>query len=321
VSQPFFSAPLKSAEPLSVVGIDTLVRFFAQPSAALLRNRLGLRFFREEEVPDEREPMQKGRREDRAILETVVARCIDTDRPEALRRHCKAWGLLPLGLAGDVRFENLMAEASPILQAAMRERDGRPIEPVVVDLPVTSDIGDVRIVGVLDRIWPRGQVDFGYAYLSGTRLIKLWIRHLALTALTRDELPARSVAIGRKRGGGADRLVFTEPPTDPLLLLGDLVTLLHVGTERPLHLIPRFSYDYAAALEKNQDPVVAGARIRAEWPRGYEASDMAVRTAFRGADPLGPDTLGGVLSHSLGFENLAERVFFPLLDTIEKGAI
>ena len=321
VADPFFCAPLEAAAPEPVVHLGDLIRFFSQPSAALLQHRLGLRFYREEDAADPREPMQKGQREDRTILETAVRRCVDGEAPETLRPYFRARGLLPLGRAGDVRFERLIGEVLPIVAAVKSVRDGAPLAPIEVDLSVRANGGTVRIVGALEHVWPDAQVDYGYAYLSGTRLIRLWIRHLAMIALARDDLPERSVSIGRRRTGGADRIAFTEPPADPLLLLGDLVTLRHIGAARPLHLIPRLSYDYAEALEKNHDPQTAAARVRAEWQQGFEASDMAVKTAFRGQDPLGPDTLGGALTHSLGFENLAERVFFPLLDAVEKGAL
>ena len=318
---PFFEAPLPAPAPEPVIALDALARFLAKPAGYLLRHRLGLLFPREEASVETREPVERGRTEDHTILRALVREGGRGKDPTSLYNHFRARGLLPHGPAGRIRFERLSHEATPIIDDVRKIAAGEPLEPVPVDLTVTTSDGDTRIVGVLSQVWPTAQLSFGYAHLTGTRLIRLWIHHLALSALGDAALPEKSVVIGRQTGGKAGRITLLDPMTDPLTLLGDLATLYRIGLTRPLHLIPRLSHAFAEPMDKHDDRRRARRQAAGLWQQGFEASDPWYQVAFRGVDPLGPDPLGDGTALTLGFENLADRVFSPLLEAVDKGAL
>ncbi len=212
-----------------------------------------------------------------------------------------------------------LEQATPIIEAVLLIKAGEPLDPIDVDVVTETDAGPVRIVGALNGVWPTALLSYGYALLSGRTLLRLWLAHLVLAASERRDLPERSLLIGRQSPAGVARVSFMPPSEDPRGLLSDLAILHRAGATRPLRLLPNPSFEFIKHIAKRTPPKEALVKVRSSWNRRVESGDVRLHLAFRGSDLFGADPLGPFGGISMGFENLAERVFGPMLDAMEKG--
>lgn len=297
------------------VEIDDLVRFFRNPSAFLLRDRLGLLLEPAEGLPEDREPFAIAGLERYKLGRRLVERCANGEDPWDLFQHAGSSGRIPHGSAGRVLFDELIRDVSSFVGGTARFLEGDPLEPLSVDL----EIGPFRLIGVLEGIRPHGLCQRRFATIKVKDRLSAWIRHLVLNVVEGiPERSRRSVAIGlsRPRDPGPRWVVSGFAPVkaaEPLLL--GLLEHYRRGLLRPLPFFPESSWAYVQALHghngSRQKALQAARRI-------YEGSERSagdreephVGLCFRNQDPL--DTPA--------FRDCASAVLDPLLEHEETPA-
>lgn len=285
------------------IALDELVRFFENPSAYFLEKRLGLAVLRSEETLEEEEPFVPDALDRYLLTSEIVDALLRGDEPEDIRRRIRARGGLPHGAAGDVVFEEVSQSARELAEK-IRCQAGSNRRPVEVDVT----LGSVRLCGWLGDVTERGRLTYRPAQIKAKDRLRLWIRHLALCAARPDGVSMVSVHIGT----GKNDVFRLDPVRDPEKYLGDLVELWLEGRRAPLPFFPESSWVYAEKC-KGMPTADPPARLCATaWEDRYkergDAYDPAVRTAFRGVDPLDET-----------FAAIACRVFGPILPGAEKN--
>jgi len=298
------------------VTVDDLVRFFRQPVAELCRIRLRLRLREDEDVVDDREPIELDKLEQWALGDLTLRHAERGLAPEASAELLRAAGVLPLGTPGACAVDRVAPVAAAIHTVASERR----VPPVVAFLPVDLDLGGMRVTGGLRNVWSRGLVLAQYSRIGGLPELELWIRHLVLCTVRPPAIQPASTLVGRApRGDGIGVVTFT-PVDDAAGPLADLVALYRCGLERPLPLFKGASRAFAEAAATGRGKPIDRARAEYEGNehdgRRGDLDDPAVRRVFAHGDPLDgsvriPDPRGG--EAMLGFEELALFVFDPLL--------
>jgi len=304
------------------IRFEDLLSFFGMPARRFVSERLGIRLSREEPPVDPREPMALDALQESAIGQRTLDAAVERGSVEGVLPVLMASGLLPHGTSGRVLFDRLSREVLPMTAAIRDAMAGGPLEPIDVDLSVDTAQGPARIVGSLGGLFREARVVYAYGKVNAKRELRLWVEHLALSALAPRGCPTSSVMIvrGKGRGGEPERISFP-PPHDPVALLSDLVELYLVGSREPLRFLPELSRICAEkTLEGAQDPL--GAVRRAISDGAYhenacsrEIADPAVTLAFRGVDIFSDPPLGAGGS----FAELAVRVFEPVLAHLSRS--
>ncbi|HOU89862.1 MAG TPA: exodeoxyribonuclease V subunit gamma [Polyangiaceae bacterium] len=330
------TAPLP-APAVGELSLDAIVDALASPSRALLRGRLGVSLEERGAELLGQDPIELDARTRRAIGADLLTLALGSPAGAAVEvawERERARGRLPQGAAGRSLFEGLVPEVEAIAREARRHRLGDRLAPV----PVALALGDARLVGVLEELWPGAQVLVRYAREGGGSELDAWVRHLALQVLRGDapapELPARTVVVARPREAeGAAVFGFRElDPATARRELEFLLTLVGLAATAPVPFFPRAAREYAAVHQRLAAKGAPDAAERAlAAARGVflgaarqgapgEARDPYVRRLHADGDPLAPEPDAGAgLAGVAPFPELALRVFGPLLAAREAG--
>ncbi|MEJ5366405.1 MAG: exodeoxyribonuclease V subunit gamma [Desulfosoma sp.] len=263
------------------IALDELVRFFENPSAYFLEKRLGLALLRPEDPVEEDEPFAPNTLDRYWLASEITDALLRGDDVEALRRRIRARGALPHGAAGDVVFDDVYQSALDLAQKVLSQA-GSVRRQVEVDITVEG----VRIFGRIGDVTERGRLTYRPAAIKAKDRLRLWIRHLGLCAARPDGVFLGSVHIGT----GKNHVFRLEPVSDPESFLADLVRFWVEGQEKPLPFFPESSWAYAKKCGGAPSPHPPARLCGTAWEDRYrelgDAYDPAVRTAFRGLDPL-----------------------------------
>lgn len=312
VQAPLFPTPL-GIEPLARVDLDELVAFFDHPARFLLERRAAVDLREKHKVLDEREPVEPDALEQHIIGQSVLERVLqgfDQERAYALTH---ASGRLASGTPGRVRFDEYWAKASALGRIILGERGDGPPERMEVSIP----IGDRRVEGLVDRIWPRARVSFAYSARPARVELELWIRHLALSASAR----ASTSVLVRRTGEGAKVEIVRIPPLAPADAteeLARLLTIFDIGQRQPLCFFPRSARAFAQRMVEEDDVEKALRAAETEFTGGRELaewSDPYFSRLFLGSEALGPDYA------KPSFPQLAAGVYVPFLQRAERETL
>jgi exodeoxyribonuclease V gamma subunit len=323
---PFVSAllPLDPATTREV-SIDTLARFFENPTRAFLQNRLSLYLGTDVETVDDREPLDLDNLERWKIGTDLLERALQGEELRDTLPSLQATGALPPGVLGRCVFDGLAPEVAELALATGKLLNGDELEPLVVD----NDLDGTRITGVIRNLWPAGHVRSQFSKLGSRHELGVWIRHLVLNWLRPNGYPVVSYLIGRPLKDGAPTVRFRSVK-DAAGILRELLRIYWLGQTAPLLLFEKASRAYAESLSRATGAKAAAAALKkaqGAFDGGYfgwgDAQDDYVRQVFGMTNPLDPGfrfhdvTEGAVTStESAGlpsFASLAVTVFQPML--------
>lgn len=297
---PFTPSLLPAEAPGPVVRLEELIRFFDNPARAWLQTVLGVHL--PEPLPPlpDREPLELDALERWAMGDALLGLVLDDVPWETAVALVRARGHLPAGVPGAIDVEGVERGVTRLAAQvrAARGREARP--PVELDarwpeLP--------RLQGRLAEQWAGGQVLHHWSRLSGKRLLRAWIRHLARAAAGGPGVVTH--LIGRPAEGvGTSALAFG-PVADPAARLAELLGLFLRGQREPLPFEPDLGWAALRALEGCRDPDAARSEARSEFLKQVK-DRPELRLAFRGRDPWAP------LPGGAEAEGLIRVVFGPL---------
>lgn len=311
---PFLTGPLAPREETSV-GLDELVRFVQDPLRELLRQRLGLSTWEDDDqVPDgiaiELDNLQRW-----AVGQRILRQLLAGVELDAAVRAEIAAGTLP---PGDLR-QRVLGEVANAAQAIHRLAVDEDVAgpPISIEVDVDADLvesggGRVRVLGTVPGVRGDTVAEVSFSSLSPRTRLALWVRLLAVSA-AHPEREWCTLGIGKARSGGKIvRHRALDGPTgqraaDAARLLGRIVALRQRGLREPLPLPCKTAEAWASATHRGQDPVAAAAQCWAGGRYGGDADDASAVRIYGEGFPF--DQLVAE-----GLDPLARHLWDPILE-------
>ena len=293
----FFTAPLAAPGPeWRRVSLDQLLQFFRNPCRFLLRQRLGLSLYREEDEVADEEPFLADFLPRQALAARLLPQAIQGLDAQSLSRLALAGIEYPPGAMGAAALAD---ELNSLQRFASSVRDGSAaprLPPLAVDIPVVLDGEAWRLSGVINERHDSGLVLNRYDDTRPTDYLDAWLKHLVASAAvqTSGSAPPAPLVTRWISRNGDFRL---RPVSDASSLLRPLLALYRRGLREPVHFFPKSAWAYVCA---DRDL----GRARSVWHKAHdgapgEDAQEAYRLALRGVvDALDAD-----------FEACADTVF------------
>ena len=292
-----------------VVELGDLARFYRNPEAFLLTQRLGIRLHEEKGLPSDHESFDiEGLDRYHLGRELVQRRLRGEAIDEEAFERIRSSGMLPHGTVGRSRFQELALEAEAFVAEIapfVREKAASPLE-------VHLDLHGFRVTGRLEDLYADGLVFQRFASIKPKDRLNAWLRHLVLCCMKPTSPPyPKTVLMGldaRKASRGGHAAFRYTAPTEPSKRLLELLEFYWEGLILPLLFLPASSWAYAESiLKKGLAPEAALGQARRHWDGNErnpgESTDPYMELCFRNRDPLGEKR----------FQDLALAVFGPLL--------
>jgi len=247
-----------------------LQRFWANPVAGFLRQRLELSGDWDEALPDESiplglDPLQSWALRNRAL----AARLRDLDPASVIARE-RARGSLPPGRLGDPA---LVADGQFADQIRARAQEwlapaGLTIPTEAIDVDVALPDGQ-RLIGTVRGLRDSTLVTVMASNLRPKQRLRAWIDYLAATAARPDDALA-AVVIGKDGRDVAVRTYGGLDHEDAVRQLDILVRLRDLGLRAPLPLPLQTSEAYASRRRKGAPAEAAVEYAAKEWVSGFQ---------------------------------------------------
>jgi exodeoxyribonuclease V gamma subunit len=302
--------PLPRPPETGLVELADLLRFFAHPVRALLRDRAGLSLRGPDEQPDEQIPAQLRGLDRWGVGDRMLRLHLQGHDLSRLRDAEWRRGAVPPRMLGARALGQLVEEVAEVAAATVDYRQGDPERhPVELTLP---DAGE-RLTGMVPSVFGDDLVRIGFSRVSARHRLQSWLELLALTAAD-PARPWRAVTIG-SRGRS---ILGPVSSTWAVHVLADLVELRWTGLCEPLPFSPRTSAEYAM-LRRDQQLTPALVRdLDKVWAQDRDAGferffGAGVTLAALLAQPSRAGEERGDLGEPSRFGTLARRVFTPLL--------
>ncbi len=176
----------------------------------------------EEAIFEETEPFEvKGL--DKYVLEQgLVERGAENRGLPATLPAVRAAGLLPHGRPGECFFQKTCRSIEDFLEVLRPYREGGSLAPLEVDLA----LGEFRVVGRIDGLYPQGLLHFRYAKVKPKDRLRLWIMHLLVNRIGFPGYPDQARLFGQ------DKVRCYPPVPDSEALLMELLEALLAGTPK-----------------------------------------------------------------------------------------
>ncbi|HMK64525.1 MAG TPA: hypothetical protein VK564_01945, partial [Thermodesulfobacteriota bacterium] len=208
----------------------------------------------------------------------------------------KAEGNLPLGVPGEVAFQEICRGIRPYLERLSSYRRGERLAPLAVDLC----LGEFRLTGRVENIFADHLVHHRYTTMKAADRLRIWIHHLVLNRINPPNYPCNAVLVCQDG-------TCQYPSIDNCeALLQDLLARYWQGSKIPLPFFPTTSWTYARTLAdgKGRDQALrsAGECWQGNEFRSGEGADPYYQLCFGEIDPLSAD-----------FESYSEAIFGPLI--------
>ena len=310
------------------VDLADLVTFFANPTRAFLRGRLGVRLELDDLTLEDEEPFELDTLERyrlRADIWDQMRAGVSRERGAALLHGS---GRLPQAGLGRIVHEWAREEVEPLEALLSPHRGALQARP----RPIDFELGGFRVVGAVEHVDPTtggmngaesnanraGGAELGsmvwwrMGRLRARDRIEVWLRQLAWAAAGHGRLQAAVVSQER----GAWRSAMFPPPEDARELLGRWLDAWWHGLATPLHFFPETSFAFAKAIASVPDDgdAIPASTLEAAREKAYvawlgnprqpgpaEGSELHRVLAHDADDPLSGD-----------FEALSASLLVPL---------
>ena len=311
----FFPSPLPDAGPeFRAVTLQQLERFFRNPSAYLLKERLGVDLPETEQALADDEPFVAGWPDRTALAKRLLPRLLDRDAGIGgadsvdgvdsndsvdIAELAHAGVEYPQGRLGDVELRTELTRLEEFAARVRNDTHEECLTPISETLEFDIDGEAWTLAGGFSDLRPSGLIRNHYDDVRPYEYLSGWLAHLFLNAIAPDGVAPRT----RWHSRDGDYLLKPSPDARERLL--DLMTLYRKGLHKPLHFYPKSSWTLVTENFKE-----AYDKWRTTPYRPFPAEDRrspAYPIALRGvADPLDED-----------FIRSSTLVFRPLLDVIE----
>jgi exodeoxyribonuclease V gamma subunit len=256
------------------VSLWQLVRFFENPARYFLENRLKIRCEDFLAPLGEREPFSLDGLTAYELKEDLLDIALEGGDPRDFLPVARSRGMIPPARHGEILFTGVCVEVDRFAKRVQKGAEGENLLP---PLDVDLAIGDFRLDGRLDGIRPSRMIRYRCAKLKAKDVLRGWIEHLALNAVSAPGYPRQTLLIMM------DQTVAFAPVDDSRAVLETFLAMYGKGLTLPLRFFP------AAALAYAEDQKWDLKKAYREWEDGYnipgEGRDPYFRLCF-GRDPF-----------------------------------
>jgi exodeoxyribonuclease V gamma subunit len=310
------SRPAEPAEVDSIIELNDLIAFFANPLRWFLTRTLGVSLADSPEALGELEPVLADELERWQLGEQLLRRSLASDADGDFRAQLMASGALAPGALGACIYRGVRREVGELVKRADRWRS-EPLPP----LEVAVELEDAQILGVLPNLYRTGQIEVGFYRMKAARQLRVWITHLVFCRASPSPCSHQSLLICRPDNGDDPRMVRFGPVRDAEDHLRQLVHYYRLGQRYPLAFLPAVSQAYAECLSldsaKIDAPQQAWKKARAEFQKVIEpwigSADPYLKLAWGNDHPFEKFCRSGIDSGE-PFESLAMTICAPLIN-------
>jgi exodeoxyribonuclease V gamma subunit len=301
-AKPFVAAPIgEPPEEFRKVDLAQLRRFYRNPTACFLKQRLGLRLDEDKELAEGREPFALHALDAYSLEQELVARALAGEELADAYPIARSRGLLPAGVAGELVFQDAVASAKTFAASLVPLIQGEPLAPVDFAFAAAG----FQLTGRASQIWPQHLLRYRCAAVKAKDRLDLWMEHLLLQTAGKPACPRRSVLVA-KEAAWSFRPVVNAPE-----ILSQLLSCYWEGLRAPLPFFPQSACAFAERRRQGKTREEALNAARKTWEgdrksRG-ESDDPYYQLNWGKVDALGER-----------FTALALEIFGPLFDHEEK---
>ncbi len=225
--------------------IESLIRFFKDPSKDFIQSIVGGRFVKQEDLWPEtdsiiQEPL------DRYKIRQLFAEAIKSGNPiESVQPELvSAIKLLPPGHLGKFAFNSVREKAREVDTIWQAAESIRPDHLETIDLT----IGGHRIIGQL-RLNANQNINYIVVpgKLKGKVRIETWLQHLIANSLNAIETQVYSL-------DESEASLIYLAPDEPKSILQDLLEIFHAGQQQPIPLHTTISWEAFQKASKSRTP-------------------------------------------------------------------
>jgi exodeoxyribonuclease V gamma subunit len=293
----FIDAPISQPpEELRTVPIERLLRFYDNPAAYFLTERLGIRFGASVTPLEEREPFSVEGLDGYFMKQELLEVELQDGDAEKLLPLFRSRGILPPSQHGERVFRMMLDEVRKFARVVM-EKTGcdNPLAPLDTEL----QLGGFRLTGRLDRLTTTCRVQVRCATMKPKDQIRSWITHLVLNAAAPEGYPSETLLVmldKSKRYSALDNAA---------LHLERLLRYYWEGLAEPLPFFPKASLAWAGKYgEESEKRLNAALGV---WADGYN-------TAGEGADPAIERCFGAEPPFNERFSTIADELLLPMIE-------
>lgn len=303
------------------INMDDLLRFFTNPCAWTLKEQMRIVFARDQKEDHIREPFVLSGLDRYSLGAWLLETGCTQDTWDKVFLNRKSSGLLPYGKKGTQVFDQVYAQAEPLIEIADKFLSVPFLSPVsaIVSLPGT------RIAVSLTDVRENGLSHVSFGRVNGRRLIRAWIVHLCLNLAAPENYPKTSRLITPAKPGKnrVEILEFQALGDDARPVMESLVRMFRKGMDAPVCFFCETSYQFVRAMEaakfEQRPELISKAMQRcARFWHGDrfmpgEKADRYAALAFSGNDPF--ENIDTLLAS--GFIHNALQVFQPMLEQVK----
>jgi len=299
----FLSTPLPEWDAnFQTVALKTLTQAVVHPCRFLLEQRLQVQLTDYQSPEDDREHFTLDPLDHFAVGQTLLQELLVGPLAPETFEKVKAAGQLPHGDPGRLRFNALCDEVKALADTAKTLHGD--VLPVAV--PVEIQIPPYTIAGVLENIFPSGQLCYRFSNTKGMDLVGAWLRHLVWCRIHDETEKNVTTVINRD---GQRRFRRVENPDGHL---AQLLSVYYRAGHEPLPLFPRSSWAYAERRFEKADPVEkALGHVRSLWDQSFqrpgEGEDPYIQYCYGDTEPL-----------DQAFVDITEAVYGPMMQYVER---
>jgi exodeoxyribonuclease V gamma subunit len=283
--------PFDDSAPLQI-DLHKLRRFLANPAAAFLEQRLGIKPFNPADEPEDSEPFSLDALSRYAVSQELVCQLLAGATYDDCLTAARSRGELPPLAAGKAAFD-MVWERSRQFAAALEPQLGAPLEP----LPVAFSHENIQLHALLDGCRSGTHVRWRCSGMKGKDRLAIWLDHLLLNIAKASGYPRDSIMIS------SDSILELPAIDHAADILTDLLDLYRDGMTRPLRFFPETSWALVKAGLTKAEAAWQGDQWRS---LPGERDNQAVAFCFGDEEPWGEE-----------FSRLAERVYGPLLAVVK----
>jgi exodeoxyribonuclease V gamma subunit len=294
---PFVPEPLSQPpEAYKTVSLDRLLRFYDNPAAYFLAERLQIRFNSSIMPLEEREPFDIEGLDGYAMKQEMLNEELQGGDTESLLPLFRSRGLLPPAQYGDRLFMKVLDNVRSFA-AVVREKTEASVALSPIDFDL--QLGTFRLTGRLEHISTLFRTQVRCATIKPKDQIRCWIAHLALNVLAEEGYPRQSLLMMQ------DRVNVYSPLDNAAFHLERLLDYYWQGLSEPLPFFPGASLGWAMKYGQEEDKRLKAAL--AAWEDGFniagEGADAAVKRCFGSEPPFGEC-----------FRTIADELLLPMIE-------
>lgn len=297
--QPFFKQPLPEPEQSwRKITLEQLIRFYRNPCAYLLRNRLGIYFEDQTILIENTEPFNVEGLDKYGLQQKLLHRHLYPIDNKDFFSIVKASGLLPPKQMGERLYESLNGEVAEFAHQLLEKFNNQSPYLFAKNL----FLGEFELYGEMRDVYSLGFIQYRYAELKAKDFLSAWIKHLFLNSYQLSSSWLIGLERGKYKCWEFKSLMSHEIAKTHLQML---LNYYWMGLSFPLAFLPELSFKYTKDLEK-KSPNEALADAQTTW-ENESSTDFSENN-----DPYFQQCFKNREIFDQTFVTISEEIYLPL---------